>query len=341
MVKRRDSEAREYRYRPAWWLPGGHAQTIWARFARPRPALPLRTECLTAPDGDNVEVHILPAADDAPRVLLLHGLEGTIRSHYVGGLLQGAADRGWGAVLLMHRGCGSAPNTARRFYHSGETSDLAFAFARFAERHPRSRWALAGVSLGGNVLLKWLGEMGDRTDPRIVAAAAVSVPFDLEAGARHIGKGFARVYDRTFLKTLRRKAFAKLERYPDLFDRDRLARVRSIFDFDDAVTAPVHGFRDAVDYYSRSSSLGFLPRIRVPTLLLSARNDPFLPASVLARVAATARENPLLELEITRRGGHVGFVEGMVPWRARYYAESRAFRFFDAKMEGAPGDDYD
>lgn len=323
----------ENKYRPAWWLPGGHAQTIWGRFARARPALPLVREWLEAPDGDTIELHVLPAPDDAPRILMLHGLEGSIRSHYVGGMFQQARARGWGAALMVHRGCGAAPNVARRFYHSGETSDLAFVFRHLSERHPRSRWALAGVSLGGNVLLKWLGELAAGVDSRIVAAAAISVPYDLEAGARHIASGFARVYDRTFLKTLRRKALAKLERYPDLFERARLEQARSIFEFDDAVTAPVHGFRDARDYYSRSSSLGFLSALRVPTLLLSSVDDPFLPASVLPRVQAAVSGNSSIQLELTASGGHVGFVEGSAPWRARYYAEERAFRFFDSVME--------
>lgn len=341
MAREKTGSAGEYRYRPAWWLPGGHAQTIWGRFARNRPDLPLARECLTAPDGDNVEVHVLEAAAGAPRVLMLHGLEGTLRSHYIGGVMESARARGWGVVLMMHRGCGAAPNTARRFYHSGETSDLDFVFRQYVRRHPDSRWLLAGVSLGGNVLLKWLGERSHSVDPAIAAAAAISVPYDLEAGARHISEGFARVYDRRFLTTLRQKALAKLQRYPDLFDRERLEGASSIFEFDDAVTAPVHGFRDAVDYYSRSSSLAFLGRIRVPTFLLSATDDPFLPSEVLDRVRIVAAGNERIELEITSRGGHVGFVQGALPWKARYYAEERAFRFFDKVLEDSARRRYD
>ena len=341
MSREKTGSAGEYRYRPAWWLPGGHAQTIWGRFARTRPEVPLAQECLVAPDGDNVDVHILQAPAGAPRVLMLHGLEGTIRSHYIGGVMESARARGWGVVLMMHRSCGVAPNTARRFYHSGETSDLEFVFREFSRRYPGSRWLLAGVSLGGNVLLKWLGERGHDLDRAIAAAAAISVPFDLEAGARHISAGFARVYDRRFLKTLRRKAIEKLRLYPDLFDRDRLERAASIFEFDDAVTAPVHGFRDAVDYYARSSSLSFLGQIRVPTFLLSARDDPFLPPAVLDKVQEAVDANSRIELEITARGGHVGFVEGTLPWKARYYAEARAFRFFDKVLKAASRDNYD
>lgn len=337
----REQNVREYRYRRAWWLPGAHPQTIWGRFARKRPALPLQREVLRAPDGDNIELHSLPAAPTMPHVLMLHGLEGTLRSHYVGGMFSEAHARGWGATLMMHRGCGSAENEARRFYHSGETSDLAHTFDVLSARRPEAPWFLTGVSLGGNVLLKWLGEKGAAVDSRIRAAATISVPYDLEAGARHISKGFRRVYDRTFLKTLRRKALAKLARYPDLLDRTAVERANTIYAFDDAVTAPVHGFADAHDYYERSSSLGFLQRIRVPTLLLSSRDDPFLPATVLERAERVAAGNKLLTVEFTDHGGHAGFVAGSTPQRAWYYGEWRVFRFFDDVMEGRVPTGYD
>src|SRR4030095_9813800 len=176
-----------------------------------------------------------------PRLFLLHGLEGTIRSHYVAGFFRGAKRRGWGADLLVFRGCGSELNRARRFYHSGETSDLAFALARVLEEHPSSPIVLAGVSLGGNVLLKYLGELGENAPPRLIAAGAVSVAVDLERGSRLLSEGFSRVYDRHFLRSLRRKANQKLVRYPDLFDPEALGRARTIYDFDGVVTAPVHG----------------------------------------------------------------------------------------------------
>lgn len=321
-------------FEPAWWLRNPHAQTMWGKFARRPVKFRTRAECLAAPDGDNIELHHLDGASDAaPRVLLLHGLEGSTRSHYVAGFLGEASRRGWGATLMMFRGCGSAPNTARRFYHSGETTDVAFVFDALSRRSPRSPWLLAAVSLGGNVLLKWLGEVASTYPTQIRAAAAVSVPFDLEAGARHISRGFARVYDRNFVRSLRRKAAAKLVRYPGLFDAAALHRVRTIYEFDDAVTAPVHGFMNARDYYARSSSMGFLDRIRVPTLLLSAADDPFLPGIVLERVRRMADANPALTVEFTPRGGHVGFVAGHLPWRPTYYAERRAFRFFDHALE--------
>lgn len=258
-----------------------------------------------------------------------------MRSHYVAGLFAQARARGWGADLLLFRGCGSVPNRARRFYHSGETSDLAFAVEHVLRDYPEAPLVVAGVSLGGNVLLKWLGEMGDRVPERVRAAAAVSVPFDLERGARFISNGFSRVYEANFVGTLRRKAVEKLARYPDLFDRSALDRARTIFEFDDAVTAPVHGFRNARDYYERSSALRWLHRVRRPTLLLSSADDPFLPPEVLDEVRAIARGNAHLHPEFTEKGGHVGFVAGRVPWRPFYYAEWRVLDFLAGQLEGA------
>lgn len=321
------SERRAEIYRPAWWIPGAHAQTLWGKFFRPRPPLPLRVERWDTADGDFVDVHRLDGPPDAPRLLFLHGLEGTIRSHYVAGFFGEARRRGWSADLLIFRGCGNEPNRAPRFYHSGETTDLAMVLERIRGEHKNAPILLAGVSLGGNVLLKFLGERGQRAKDDVVAAAAISVPFDLERGARFISTGFSRIYDRHFLRTLRQKALSKLEQYPDLFDAAELNRAENIYAFDDAVTAPVHGFASAHDYYSRSSSLGFLGQVAVPTLLLSAIDDPFLPAAVLDEVRDIAQTNTCLDLEFTEHGGHVGFIGGRVPWRPFYYAEWRACEY--------------
>jgi predicted alpha/beta-fold hydrolase len=332
---------REHTFRPAWWVPGPHAQTLWGKFARPRAALPTRLEQWSTPDGDFIEVLRLDAEPERPRLFLLHGLEGTTRSHYVSGLFQLARQRDWGADLLLFRGCGSQLNRGPRFYHSGETTDLSFAVRRVLEEFPAAPILFCGVSLGGNVLLKWLGECGEwraqgtgseSIPPRVLAASTVSVPYDLERGARHLSRGFSHVYERHFLRTLRRKATAKLAQFPRLFDADAMRRARTLYEFDDAVTAPVHGFRSAHDYYSRSSSLGYLARIRLPTLLLSAEDDPFLPADVLEQVREVAERNGALTLAFSRRGGHVGFVGG-VPWRPTYYAEQRIGEFFDSALQ--------
>jgi uncharacterized protein len=325
-----------YKYRPAWWVRGGHAQTLWGKFFRSRPALSIRTERWDTPDGDFVDVHRLDAPHQSPRLIFLHGLEGTIRSHYVAGFFHEARRRGWAADLLIFRGCGDEPNRAPRFYHSGETSDLALVLDRVRAEHPDAPIVLAGVSLGGNVLLKFLGERGDSLRPQVRAAATISVPYDLERGCRHISRGFSRIYDRHFLRTLRAKALDKLARFPGLFDRAKLEAARSIYDFDESVTAPVHGFSSAHDYYSRSSSLGFLSRIQIPTFLLSAIDDPFLPADVLDHVRLVAASNAQLTLEFTARGGHVGFVAGAVPWRPAYYAEWRVCEFLAAMITSDP-----
>lgn len=296
---------------------------MWGRFFR-RARLPeARLERWETHDDDFLELWRIDAAPGRPRFLLLHGLEGGPRSHYVGGLLEGARARGWSANLLAFRSCGTEPNRARRFYHSGETSDVDFVVRRLLEEDPSAPLLLTGVSLGGNVLLKWLGERGADVPAALAGAVAVSVPYDLSRSARAIQRGFARVYQWNFLRSLRRKALAKLARYPDLASRERLLAARTIFDFDDLVTAPIHGFAGAEDYYSQCSSIRFLDGIRTPTLLLSAVDDPFLPPEVLDEVGAIARRNPRLETEFHPRGGHVGFVGGPHPFAPSWYAESR------------------
>lgn len=327
-------------FRPAWFAPNRHLQTMWGKLFRSPPRLPLRVERWPTPDDDHVELHRLDGPEGRPRLLILHGLEGGPQSHYVHGLLQLAHARGWGADLLVFRSCGRELNDARRFYHSGETEDVSAVVERLVAQHPGSPLGLAGVSLGGNVLLKLLGERGDDVHPAVRAAAAVSVPYDLARGAASVNQGFARVYERHFLQSLRRKVTAKLRRYPDLCDPLRLRAARTLRAFDDAVTAPVHGFASADDYYARSSSLRFLPAIRRPTLLLSAEDDPFLPPSVLDEVRAIAARTTALHLEFPRAGGHAGFIAGQLPWRPLYYAEHRVIEFLATELERAGGPGY-
>lgn len=260
-------------------------------------------------------------------MLILHGLEGTVRSNYAQGLLSEARSRDWAADMLIFRSCSSDMNLTRRFYHSGETGDLAMVIDRLRTENPGQSIGLVGVSLGGNVLLKYLGENGTRIAPEIKAAVAVSVPYDLERASRHIDKGFTRVYQRHFIRSLKRKASAKLASFPDLIELHRLDGLRTMYDFDDALTGPVHGFKDAKHYYSSSSSLRYIPRISIPTLLLSSIDDPFLPPAVLEDVREIAKTNTSLHVEFTARGGHVGFVGGRNPFRPSYYAEQRACDF--------------
>lgn len=320
------------RYSSAWWLPGAHAQTLWGKLFRRQPAQPTEVERWDTPDGDFIDIHRLEVPASPARFVLLHGLEGTIRSHYAQGLLGEARKRGWAADMLIFRSCGDEPNRTRRFYHSGETTDFSFVISRIVEQFPDQPLVLAGVSLGGNVLLKYLGENGSGLPSQIRAAVAISVPFDLGRSSRHIDRGFSKMYQRHFLRSLKRKATAKLGQFPDLVTPERLAFIRTMYDFDDIMTAPLHGFDDADDYYSRSSSLGWIDRIRIPTLLLSAVDDPFLPAEVLAEVRSAAQRNPALELEFPPHGGHVGFIGGRNPFRPVYYAERRACDFLAKQL---------
>ncbi len=311
-------------FRAAWWLANPHLQTLWGKMARRERLVSTRPERWELPDGDFLDLERLDGPEGAPHLVILHGLEGTAASHYVRSSFAEAAARGWRATLLVFRGCGASLNRARRMYHSGETTDLDHLVRRIASEAPGTPIVIAGFSLGGNVTLKWLGEQGSGAPPEVVAAAAISVPFDLARGSRYLEHGFATVYTKAFLKSLVVKADAKVAQYPDLPVRIEAARrATTLWDFDDAMTAPLHGFRDAAHYYATCSSLGFLGRVRRPALLLSAVDDPFVPPSVLDDVRAVARENLQLACEFPPRGGHVGFVGGALPWRPLYFAERR------------------
>jgi predicted alpha/beta-fold hydrolase len=328
--------ARDIIYSPAWWVPGGHLQTLWGKLFRRQTPAPTTLERWDTPDGDFLELHRLAARRDAPRLLLLHGLEGSVRSHYAQALLNEAARRGWGADLLIFRSCGSELNLTRRFYHSGETGDVGFILERIVKEFPASELGMAGVSLGGNVLLKFLGERGEHLPPQLKGAAAISVPFDLARSSKRVNRGFSKFYQRFFLNSLRKKAQEKARRFPDLASQDGIAAIRTLEDFDNLITGPLHGFRDAQDYYTRSSSLPYLKNIRLETLLFSAVDDPMLPPEVLDEVREVARHNPALEVDFVDKGGHAGFITGSVPWRPFYYAEFRVGEFFAERFNQRP-----
>jgi len=310
-------------YEPARWLAGPNLMTIFGPLFRPGPRAPLRRERWELPDGDFVDVDRLSGPGDAPLLLALHGLEGSSSSHYLRGLLAQARARGWRALALNFRGCSGDMNRLVRSYHSGETGDLNEMVRR--ARAESDRIVLAGCSLGGNVLVKWLGEQGPSVPREIRAAAALSVPFDLALSARTLdGPGFWRwVYRTRFLSTLKQKSLQKLKKFPGAADEGRVRRSRTLYEFDDALTARVHGFAGAEDYYTQSSSGPFVERVRIPLLLLSAADDPFIPADCIPKVT-----NPAVTLEVSPQGGHLGFVEGP-PWAPRFYAERRAAEFLD------------
>lgn len=289
----------------------GHVQTIAAALFPP-PRVPLERERWDTPDGDFVDVDFAGRRDEGRLLVVLHGLEGGSDSHYARGLAARFGDAGWRVALPHWRGCSGEPNRLPRAYHSGDTDELDWLLSRL----PGPVDAL-GVSLGGNVLLKWLGERASAAFSRVKRAAAVSAPLDLAAAAGTLDRGVNRLlYTRMFLDTLKPKSLAKLERFPGLYDAARLRRAKTFREFDDLVTAPLHGFRDAAHYWQVSSSGPHLHAIRVPTLLVNARNDPFLPEAAL--LAATARTAPCVEKEFPRSGGHVGFRPG---WLARRLME--------------------
>lgn len=310
------------------WLRNRHVMTIFANVARVPPRLPLRRERWELPDGDFLDVDRLDVdqGEEAPLLLICHGLEGSSRAGYVLGVMAQARARGLCSAALNFRSCSGEENRLPRLYHSGETADLAYAAERLLRERPGRPLGLVGFSLGGNVVAKYLGERGAAAPDGVRAGAVISVPFDLAGCATAIdGAGVAALlYRERFLRKLRPKALAKARRFPGLIDEERVRRARLLREFDDAVTGPLHGFADAADYYARCSSGPLLPAVRRPLLLLSAEDDPFVPGTTLP--LRLMRENPLLTPQISRTGGHVGFLDGP-PWALRRFCEERAVDF--------------
>jgi len=297
-------------YQAPAWLPGGHAQTIWPLLIK-GPLPDYRRERWDTPDGDFIDLDRVSGTPGAPCVVLFHGLEGSSRSHYARRLMHAVARLGWHGVVVHFRGCSGEPNRLPRAYHSGDSAEIDWILRRLHAAAPAALFAV-GVSLGGNALLKWLGEQGPRASGIIASAASVSAPLDLAAANVALSSGFNRVYAWHFLRTLIPAAQAKDRIFPGRIDLQRALRARSLGEFDDAVTAPLHGFRGADDYYARSSAGPLLAGIQTPTLLLHAANDPFLPASFLPRQEQLPAA---VTLELHRHGGHVGFVHGPLPGR--------------------------
>jgi predicted alpha/beta-fold hydrolase len=327
---------------PAWWIRGAHSQTTWARLVRSRRLVSFEREVLVTSDDDDLMLDHAAGSPGAPRVLLLHGLEGSAYSLHTQGLARLIANIGWRATVMNFRSCARDPRHIRRrlrnrrprLYHAGETGDLDFVVRTLTAREPGVPLYAVGFSLGGSVLLKWLGEAG--TASRIEAAATISVPYDLSASARFLERRAARLYVLNFMHRLRAKALDVMTRFPGEtthMDASRIRSARTIREFDQCLTAPLHGFPDADAYYRQSSAVGYLSRIAIPTLCISSADDPFFPADGVTRARQVA--SPDVTFEVTPWGGHVGFVTGRWPWRPRYWAEERTVAWLQAPHRAA------
>jgi predicted alpha/beta-fold hydrolase len=305
------------------WLPGGHLQTLYAALLAPHPRASYRRERWETPDGDFVDADwfVHPSAvsgqrsgvstsDRKPLLVLFHGLEGCSTSHYAHAFMSHACEIGWDGVVVHFRGCSGEANRLPRAYHSGDSAEIGWMLRRLRQAHPARTIYAVGVSLGGNALLKWLGEQSDAAAVIVQRAAAVSAPLDLMIAGDALGRGFNRVYTTAFLSSLRRKSLQKLAVHPGLYDAARVRSARTLRAFDNIVTAPLHGFRDTDDYWTRASSKPWLSRIAVPTLIVNARNDPFMPERALP---SQTEVSSVVTLEFPREGGHVGFVSGRFP----------------------------
>lgn len=296
------------------WLPGGNIQTIYPYFNKPVQLFSYRRERWELDDGDFIDVDWMDGSINSPLIVFFHGLEGGSSSHYILSIINDLRNYNWRSAVIHFRGCSGGPNRLSRAYHAGDSSEIDWMLKRITSQtqtmNPTQPVYVIGVSLGGNALLKWLGENGEQAKQLVTGAATVSVPLDLAAAGSALDTGFNQVYTRHFLNSLRYKALEKLEQFPGLFDKKALKKCASIYDFDNLVTAPLHGFRDTDDYWHQSSSKPWLAHIKVPTLVINARNDPFMPASVLP----TQKDvSPAVTLEFPEEGGHAGFMQGPFP----------------------------
>ncbi|WP_308417130.1 YheT family hydrolase [Chitinibacter tainanensis] len=313
-------------YQPARWLPGGHAQTIYPAVLLWQRALSYRREHWITPDLDAIGVDWTAGRAGTPLIVLFHGLEGGSRSHYAVSLFQQAYQQGWRGVVPHFRTCGNVPNRLPRSYHAGDSAEIDWVLRRLKKEHPGTPIFAVGYSLGGNALLKWLGEQGSRAGEFIHAAAAVSAPMDLTAAGVALDDGLNRhIYTRNFLRTMRKKAQYKLKLTENPFiDWRQVKGVKTLREFDDLVTAPLHGFFGVDEYWAQASSKPLLPNIAIPTLIINALNDPFIPAQSLPTAQQVSEHVQLLQ---PRDGGHVGFLSGPPPGRLQWLP-STLLKFF-------------
>ncbi|MBI3545434.1 MAG: hydrolase [Gammaproteobacteria bacterium] len=318
----------EGNFKPAWWCRGPHMQTLWARLVRYAPPIELRRERLELSDGDFIDLDWTKKNQTGPIVIVLHGLEGSSSSPYALGILKAIEARGWRGVVMHFRGCSGEVNRLPRSYHSGDTGDLAFFVDSLRRREPRTRLATVGYSLGGNVLLKWLGTT--REQAPLSAAVAVSVPFVLRYASERLQQGFSRLYQWKLMRTMRASVMQKQRRMDMPLRIQDITTLKNFRDFDEHVTARLHGFDSADHYYAVASSRQYLQGITVPTLVLHARDDPFMSEKAIPR---KDEFSSAVTLEVSAQGGHVGFVSGAWPWRPRYWLEQRIPEFLDRYLK--------
>lgn len=310
-------------FNPAWWLRNPHLQTIWPVILKRRiKGLVLERERVELPDGDFIDLDWAGREKSGPLTIILHGFEGSIDSHYAKGMLLKIQEQGWRGVFMHFRGCSGEPNRLPRGYHSGETTDIAYIVEQIHQREPDTSLSAIGYSLGGNVLLKWLGET-QHANP-LKAAISISVPFELLKASMRLQQGFSRFYQWYFLRSLRKRLAHKFRYVPATINPELFFSARTINEFDNHYTAPLFGFENAEHYYAESSSRAYLRHIKVPTLLLQAKDDPFMSPEVIPAFDELA---PCVKLELMQSGGHVGFVAGKYPWRPEYWLEQRIPEF--------------
>lgn len=319
-------------FSPPWWLPGPHLQTLWQPLFRARPVPSTDRERLVTPDGDFIDIDWFEPHRDGPLVILLHGLSGSSKSPYIRGMQVALALKGFRTVALNFRGCSGEPNHTALGYHSGETSDFSFLLQQLRQREPQTPFLAIGYSLGGNVLLKWLGETGSGAD--IEAAVAVSVPLRLDLCATRLDQGCSRIYRNRLLQELKEYVAGKLLRLEVLGLEEEaqklrmlgdLRPIRTFWDYDARVVGGLYGFESAKAYYDASSSRGYLSGIKRPTRIVHALDDPFMTPEV---VPLDDELSPLIEMIISRSGGHVGFVDGAFPWSHGYWLERMVPDYF-------------
>lgn len=324
-------------FKAPWWLKNRHAQTMYPSFPWSGvPRIALRNEVLELPDGDVTTVDWLQEQPDldsvVPTLVILHGLEGSANSTYARLMLHAAAAHGWRAAVLHFRDCGDYRNRLPRRYHAGETDDIRYFLERLRITGHDGPLVAVGYSLGGNILLKYLGENGASTP--LGAAAAVCAPLNLHDSAKAISTGFSKVYQYHLLKRMKKAVARKFDPHTAAFDWNRTMQARTFAEFDDAVTAPLHGFSGKDEYYDRCSSIGFLSDIQRPTLLINALDDPFM---MPAAIPDASRLSDSVQIEVSSNGGHVGFISGGTPWRPKFYLPGRIIDYLETAIEDQDG----